>query len=501
MRLGNPVPISAADGWKHTFENLYLNEDGEEIVYSVQESAIGENAFGDNESVIVILNDEGAIEGSWTKSEDNEKFEVTNTWKEAEDKVVYEGDTQFTIKKVDEDYKPLSDVVFAVEGHSDKTTNKNGEITITVPISKDGKEESFEYIISEKEAKEGYDLVDGSATVTISCTSELTDRDTDNLINTYTKICTFSEEGDNGFNWDEEDLTLTVVNNRSMAKSFTIQKTVKGLSAEVLADLEFTIEGPEDFGEDGKMTLKVSEDCQISGETITCKVDGKVPTGKYTVTENNADVENFELTVSGDNNVEKEVAKDEKAVFEITNEYEVEKISYSVVKIWDDEHDYDGKRPENLTVNLLANGEVIEIVNLSIKDAVIIDEEDEEYATGDVWIYVWEELPYADEYAEVISYTAEEILESDDYEQTETESDEYYTLFVNYHELDDPCASGEGCGGGKIPVEAPETGELTKNAGVSATEEGGLINIWIGEVAVVMMAGLGLIFRTVKRKK
>lgn len=500
VRLGNPVLISAADGWKHTFENLYLNEDGEPIVYSVQESELGGTRFGENESTIIIYADNDAIVGSWTKSEDNEKFEVTNTWKEAEDKVVYEGDTQFTIKKVDEDYKPLSDVVFAVEGHSDKTTNENGEITITVPISKDGKEESFEYVISEKEAKEGYDLVDGSATVTISCTSELTDRDTDNLVNTYTKTCTFNGEGDKAFTWDEEDLTLTVVNNRSMAKSFTIQKTVKGLSAEVLADLEFTIEGPEDFGEDGKMTLKVSEDCQISDEIIICKVDGKVPTGKYTVTENNADVENFELTVSGDNNVEKEVAKDEKAVFEITNEYEVEKISYSVVKIWDDEHDYDGKRPENLTVNLLANGEVIETVNLSIKDAVIIDEEDEEYATGDVWIYVWEELPYADEYAEVISYTAEEILESDDYEQTETESDEYYTLFVNYHELDDPCASGEGCGGGKIPVEAPETGELT-----NASRDGGVydagVNSMIGGVAIIMMAGLGLTFRTVKRKK
>ncbi len=484
--------------WTWTFRNLYKYDDGEEIVYSVQESAIGENAFGDNESVIVILNDEGAIEGSWTKSEDNEKFEVTNTWKEAEDKVVYEGDTQFTIKKVDEDYKPLSDVVFAVEGHSDKTTNKNGEIIITVPISKDGKEESFEYIISEKEAKEGYDLVDGSATVTISCTSELTDRDTDNLINTYTKICTFSEEGDNGFNWDEEDLTLTVIDKRSMAKSLVIRKTFSGVNVEILKDVTFTITGPEDFGEDGEMTLTVGEDCTLSDSEIVCKVNGKIPTGEYTVEEDNAEIENFTLEVSGDNGKTKDVEKDARVEFKINNEYTAYETMYSVVKVWDDEHDYDGKRPGSLTVKLSADGEVIDTIEMTMDDAVIIGEEEEDYTTGDVWVYTWEELPYVDEYAKVINYSAEEFLESDDYEQTDTEGDEYYVLFVNTHELDDPCASGEGCGGGG-PVEAPETGELTNVSRDGGVYDAG-VNSMIGGFMIIVMSGMMVIFSAIRRK-
>ena len=365
--IDGPVAISEADEWKHTFTGLYLNEGGEPIEYTVQESKIGETAFNEGESVIVVYREDAEIEnGQWEKVISG--TDITNTW------------------------------------------------------------------------------------------------------------------------------------TRSLAKSLTIQKTVKGLSPEVLADLEFTIEGPEDFGEDGKMTLVVKDDCTISGEAIVCEVSDDVPTGIYTVTESNADVEHFELVVSGDNEVEKEVDRDDEVRFEITNEYEVEKVSYGVVKIWDDEHDKDGKRPEQLTIELLANGEVIETVDMSIRDAVIVGEEDEDYVTGDVWIYVWEGLPYADNQAEVISYTAEEILESSDYELTETESDEYYTMFVNTHEPEvDPCA--DGCGGDTpiVPPMKPDTGEitLTKDGKVS---ESVWMNNMIGGVASVS-ASVILLVANIRRRK
>ncbi|MBR3329242.1 Cna B-type domain-containing protein [Candidatus Saccharibacteria bacterium] len=496
------IVASQNNEWTYTFTGLYLNDGGEPIEYSVQESKIGETVFGENESVIIIRTKEGAIAGSWTKSESGHN--VTNTWKEAKDEIVYDGAKKFYIKKVDENYKPMAGVTFAIEGANDRQTDSEGMASKTISVSSDEKEDDFEFVISEKETLEGYDLVEGSATIAVSCSSVLSDPNPSTLVNTYTKTCEIDKSGSDKYVWDAEELTLTVVNKRSLAKSLTIKKTVKGLSPEVLTDLEFTIAGPEDFGEDGEMTLKVSEDCVISGEVITCRVEGKVPTGKYIVTESNADVENFELTVSGDNDVEKKIKKDERAVFEITNEYEVDKISYSVVKIWDDAHDKDGKRPDTLLVKLLANGDDVETVNMSIKDTVIIDEEDEEYTTGDVWIYVWEELPYADEYAEVISYTAEENLESDDYEQTETESDEYYTLFVNTHELDDPCTNGGGCGGGIVSVApplSPNTGRLIKNEGTLAMAEGEMVNMWVGGIAVIVLVGLGLAFQGAKRKK
>ena len=475
---------------------VYANQ-GKTVTYQATELGIdaANNLSKDNDYTLYIYNGE-VLEGKWVATSDG--LEVTNTWTPAEpDEIIYEGDDEFTIKKYDEDLNPLSGVVFAVEGHSDKTTDDDGEITITVPISDDEKEENFEYVISEKEA-EGYDLVEGSATVTISCTSELTDIDTKNLINTYTKTCTFSEEGDNGFNWDEEDLTLTVIDKRSMAKSLVIRKTFSGVNVEILKDVTFTITGPEDFGEDGEMTLTVDEDCTLSDSEIVCKVNGKIPTGEYTVEEDNAEIENFTLEVSGDDGETKDVEKDARVEFKINNEYTAYETMYSVVKVWDDEHDYDGKRPDSLTVKLSADGEVIDTIEMTMDDAVIIGEEEEDYTTGDVWVYTWEELPYVDEYAKVINYSAEEFLESDDYEQTDTEGDEYYVLFVNTHELDDPCASGEGCGGGG-PVEAPETGELTNVSRDGGVYDAG-VNSMIGGVAIIMMAGLGLTFRTVKRK-
>lgn len=482
--------ISSANEWKWTFKNLYKYKNGKEITYSVQESKLGNTAFGEEESTIIIYASDGAIEGSWTKSVNNETFEVTNTWKEAEDEIIYNGESAFTIKKIDKDGKALSDVVFAVEGHSDKITDKNGEISITVPITKTKKTENFKYVISEKEAKEGYDPVDGSATVTISCTSKLTDKDTDELINTYTKTCVFSEEGDDGFDWKESNLTLIVVNNRSMAKSLTIKKTVKGLSAEVLADLEFTIEGPEDFGEDGKMTLVVKDDCSIEGEIITCELEGEVPTGEYTVTESNADVEYFELKISGDNGKEKKVNANERAEFKITNKYEVEKTWYKVVKVWQDEHDKDGIRPTELEVNLLANGEPIQTKKLSAKNETQ-DDFGEDLEKSDVWEWTFEDLPVADENAEVIEYYAEEILEADGYEQIDEIGGMHTVIFVNMHEpVVDPCEEG-GCGGEVPPVKTPETGKLTKSHNNDAVE-----GAWTGNMiggAMMVILGISLV--------
>ena len=476
--------MAGQDGaWTHTFTDLYMNEGGEPIEYSVQESKLGETAFGENESVIVILTDEGAVAGSWTKSVDNEKYEVTNTWTESEDEIVYEGASEFYIKKVDEDGEPMEGVTFTI-GENEEQTDADGMITVTVPVSDKEKEDSFEYEISEFETITGYDLAEGSATVTVSCTSELSNVDTDSLVNTYIKTCEFSEEGDEAFEWDAEELTLTVVNERSLAKSLTIKKTVEGLSAEVLTDLEFTIEGPEDFGEEGKLTLKASEDCTISDDTITCDVDDRIPTGNYTVTESNAEVEYFELTVSGDNETEKEVAKDDEVVFEITNTYDVEKVEYYVDKVWEDEHNKDGSRPESLTINLLANGEVVDTLELTMNDAYIIDESDEDYVTGDIWGSLWEGLPYADENAEVIVYTVEEVLESDDYEQLAVFGDEYASTFLNYHEPVDPCAEG-GCGGDVIPP-APNTGMMTGLLGAGLTSAGWVGNVF-GGIAIIVL--------------
>jgi hypothetical protein len=374
----------------------------------------------------------------------------------------------------------MEGVTFTIGGKN-YTTDANGEITVKVPVSTDKMEESFEYQISEKETWEGYDTVDGSATVTVSCKSEFAKADEGTLTNTYTKNCEFSKKGSEDFAWNGSKLMLTVTNNRSLADSITIRKKIEGLKASVLSEngLTFTLSGPDDFE---PMEIEFSDFEEVSDGVYEYTFDGRIPTGEYKVVESGAEVDYFTVTVNGDDEAQ-EVAKDAEAVFEIVNEYEAEKAWYEVAKIWDDAHDKDGKRPEQLEIHLLANGEVVDKVYMSMKDAVIIGVEDEEYTTGDVWVYVWEELPLVDEYAELISYTAEEVLESDDYEQTDMEGYEYYTLFVNSHQLEDPCVEG-GCGGDIVPPVAPETGRLTVNEELQSSQGAVVDNTF---VLVVLM--------------
>lgn len=435
---------------------VYANQ-GETITYSVKETKIGDDVLSSDNNDTIYVYSGNVLEGKWV-AENTDGLTVENTWTPTTDKIEYEGKSEFMLSKVDEDGEAMEGVTFTIGG-KDYTTDGNGEIIVKVPVSTDKMEESFEYQISEKETWEGYDTVDGSATVTVSCKSEFARSDEATLVNTYTKNCEFDKKGSEDFAWNGSKLILTVTNNRSLADSITIRKKIEGLDASVLSEngLTFTLSGPDDFE---PMEIKLSDFKKVSEGVYEYTFDGRIPTGEYKVVESGEDVEYFTVTVSGSDKAQ-EVEKDDETVFEIVNEYVAENTSYAVVKIWDDAHDKDGKRPDELEVRLLANGEVIDTVYVSMVDAVIVGEEDEEYSTGDVWVYVWEELPMADEYAELISYTVEEVLESDDYEQTDMEGDEYYTLFVNSHQLEDPCAEG-GCGGDIIPPATPETGRATQ---------------------------------------
>ena len=494
-----PATIKLGNDWSTTFTGLYKYENGKEIVYSVEETGI----VGADELMFIVhgedATEDGAksVEGQWTS--DKEGFAITNTWNEAKNKYIYEGETEFEIAKVDENGRALAGVKFEVNG-KEYVTDGDGKTTIKVPVKADEKEDSLKFKVKETETLEGYDMAHGEAIVAATCKVVLAGVDEETLTNTYTKTCEFNESGSEEFVWNGKTMALLVVNNRSLAKSLKIQKTTVGLKAEVLKDLEFTITGPEDFGEEGEMTLRIGEGCEASGYEITCTVDGKVPTGTYLVKESNVKIDGFTLTVSGDEGAEKKVNKDDEVVFKIKNEYVVDEVMYFVDKIWEDAHDKDGKRPEELTINLLANGEIIDTIVMTMNDAYILgDDFEDDYVTGDIWGYVWENLPYMDENAEPISYTVEEALGSEDYEQVWAGGDEYAMTFVNYHEVeDDPCANG-GCGGVVVPVEAPNTGSLSRNGGKNgAAVESGWVNYGIGLASFVILGAVVLLSKARK---
>ena len=84
----------------------------------------------------------------------------------------------------------------------------------------------------------------------------------------------------------------------------------------------------------------------------------------------------------------------------ITNTHETAKTSYTVTKVWEDDNDQDGLRPESIDVQLFANGE-------KIGDVIALNEENQ-------WTYTWTELEQYADGAEIV-YTVDEVAVPDGY--------------------------------------------------------------------------------------
>ncbi len=102
----------------------------------------------------------------------------------------------------------------------------------------------------------------------------------------------------------------------------------------------------------------------------------------------------------------------------------VNKMDIPVEKVWDDNENQDGKRPEEITVKLLANGEVLQTVKLTAKND---------------WKYVFTDLEIEKtvvkdgvEVTEKVEYTIEEV-KVDDYETTISGSPTEGFVITNKH--------------------------------------------------------------------
>ena len=123
------------------------------------------------------------------------------------------------------------------------------------------------------------------------------------------------------------------------------------------------------------------------------------------------------------------IEESEKA-FVITNTHEKEQVIISGEKTWDDNDNQDGKRPATITINLLANGEVVETKEVSAD------------SNGN-WAYTFNNDKYQDK--EEIKYTLEEvtvegyttIIEEGSYNITNYHKPETLTYTINKEWLDD----------------------------------------------------------------
>ena len=84
----------------------------------------------------------------------------------------------------------------------------------------------------------------------------------------------------------------------------------------------------------------------------------------------------------------------------VTNRHTAATTNKTATKVWDDDNNRDGVRPDTVTVNLLANGKVVNRAELNRENQ---------------WTYTWENL-YVNESGKPITYTVEEIDVAESYE-------------------------------------------------------------------------------------
>ena len=404
------VSADADGNWSYSFANLPKYAKGQEITYTVTEDAVdgyttesdgynfinthqpetteitGTKTWNDAnnqdgkrpESITVILLANGTKKdsqivtadeaGNWTYTfKDLPKYENGEeiTYTVSEDTVA-DYTTTYDGSNITNSYTPgkTSATVTKIWNDAENQDGKRPE-SITVSLLADGKEtgktvtlsvennwkqtisdlpekadgKAIEYTWTEETLPEGYELTDNSKNGTVTTLTNTYAPETTSITGTKTW-----DDADNQDGKRPESIVVNLLANGEIVASQTVKADEAGNWTYTFKDL------PK----------------YANGKEIT-----------YTVTEEA--VEGYETSVDG---------------FNITNTYTTETTEVKGSKTWNDADNQDGKRPESITVRLLANGE----------------EKDSQTVTADEngnWTYSFEKLPKYEAGKEIV-YTVTE---------------------------------------------------------------------------------------------
>ncbi len=227
---------------------------------------------------------------------------------------------------------------------------------------------------------------------------------TDNGDGTYTVSCTGLPK------YDEDTAEIVYAFEEDPIPEYTAEAT-QAANGETLVNkhtpetTRIEIEKIWDDGDDADglrpetVTITLLADGQAYGDPVTLNAEGHwsyafedLPVYKdgnkivYTVTEE--PVEDYETTIDG---------------FTITNKHTPETTEVEILKTWDDEDDQDGLRPKSITVNLLADGKVVQTVKVTPNQK------------GE-WSYTFQNLPKNSKGVEIVYTVTEETVKG--YEPT-----------------------------------------------------------------------------------
>lgn len=410
------VTLTAANNWTQTITGLPEKADGEYITYTWTEVNVPEGysltGTSKNETVTTLTN---------THTPELTSITGTKTWKDADNQDGKRPES-ITVNLFADGTKLKSQSVSAdADGNwsysfTDLPKYVNGqEITYTVT------EDAVDGYTTESD---GYNFINTHQPETTEITGTKTWNDANNqdgkrpesitviLLANGTEKTRQAVTADEAGNWTytfkdlpkyangqeitytvaEEEVTdyTTTYDGSNITNSYTPGKTSATVT-KIWNDAEnqdgkrpesITVSLLADGKETGKtVTLSVENNWKQTISDLPEKADGKAI--EYTWTEETLP-EGYELTDNSKNGT----------VTTLTNTYAPETTSITVTKTWDDADNQDGKRPESIIVNLLANGEIVASQTVKADEA------------GN-WTYTFKDLPkYAN--GKEITYTVTE---------------------------------------------------------------------------------------------
>lgn len=366
--------LSETNNWFAEWTNLDEKKDGTTINYTVTEE----------------FNDEAYINGNPEKTADGNhiSYKITNTHKPEKTDITLE--KQWTGDQGYRNTRPNTITVALYKTVNDTTTEMEKRRAIVVPNALGDWEHTWEDLpvyeggekitYSAKELGKIPDYVPENPTADSNGCVLADENNKITLINDYQPKTSITAEkvwddsnNQDGKRWDS--VTLTLLADDVQVEEVTLTKdNVKSDNPNVWT-----------------YTWNNLEKYRAGGEKI-----------EYTVEETIPDETNGYTTTYSDDRLT------------VTNSYKPEDTKIKVKKVWDDKDNNDGKRPTELTVNLLKNGKKYQPYTLT---------------EAKNWEHTWENLPVY-ENGEKITYTVTE-----DYEGTTWEKDYKNTQLDKSHDL------------------------------------------------------------------
>lgn len=365
---GDPVVLNEANNWTYTWTKLAKNANKTEIQYTVDEVDVpsGYTKTVTKESTGYVITN--------THNPETTSINGTKTWSD-NDNQDGKRPTSITVNLLANGTKVDSKEVTANDNWKYEFTNlpkyaAGNEITYTV----------------EEDAVEGYEAtVDGynitnthkPETTKVEGTKTWNDSDNQdgirpekiivNLLADGNKVNTQEVTPDDNGNWTYSFTDLPKYKAGKEIKYRVEEVAVEGYTTELDGyDIYNThtpettiIEGTKSWNDkdnqDGKRPEKIIVNLLANGEKVDTQVVTADNDWKYSFKDLPVYKDGQKLTYT----VSEETVKDYTTEYDgtnIINSYTPGKTSASVVKVWNDANNQDGKRPESITVSLLADG-------------------------------------------------------------------------------------------------------------------------------------------------